>query len=78
MTNSETNTNPGESKKPTHIAYNVKDGREKAFWNPIGVAWAHGDGKGFTAELDCFPKDGKVTFRVNQPKPQSDEPESNR
>ena len=53
------------SKRPSHIAYHVRD-REggKAFWNRIGSAWAHADGNGFNVQLDCNPVDGRLTLRV--------------
>jgi hypothetical protein len=37
----------GSSKRPTRIAYWVKDREhKKGEWHPIGVVWAHADGKG--------------------------------
>jgi hypothetical protein len=59
----DTNTS-GESKKPTHIAYQVRDGNEKGYWTRIGVAWPHKDGKGFNIQLECVPLDGRVSLRV--------------
>lgn len=58
------------NKAPTHIAYHVRAAGEKSFWDRIGVAWQHGDGKGFNIELNCVPIDGQVTLRV--PSPPSD------
>jgi hypothetical protein len=55
--------------RPTHVAYWVRDRvNKKAEWNPIGVAWAHADGKGFTLTLDLQPRDGRVTLRQIEPK----------
>ena len=52
------------SKTPTHIAYHVRENDGKGYWDRIGVAWAHGDGKGLNMELACVPVDGRVTLRV--------------
>ena len=59
-----TQTNP--SKQPTHIAYHVRQAGEQSYWDRIGVAWAHGDGKGFNIELASMPVDGQVTLRIPQ------------
>ena len=53
------------NKSPTHIVYHVRDGKDdKSFWTRIGSAWAHGDGKGFNAQLESVPLDGRITLRV--------------
>lgn len=57
-------TNESTTNAPSHIVYVVKNAGEMSFWNRIGVAWAHKDGKGFNADLDCLPIDGKITLRV--------------
>lgn len=49
---------------PTHLAYQVRDGKDKGFWTRIGVAWQHRDGKGFNVLLECTPLDGRITLRV--------------
>ena len=58
------------SKTPSHAAYQVREtGNGKSFWTRIGSAWAHGDGKGFSIQLDAVPLDGAVTLRVpSEPK----------
>ena len=50
------------SKKPTPIAYTVKERGEgqKAIWTRIGAAWPHGSGAGFTLQLDGLPLDGGI------------------
>ena len=59
----------GSSKRPTHIAYWVKDREnKKGEWHPIGVAWAHADGKGLNIALDLQPRDGRITLRVLEEK----------
>jgi hypothetical protein len=52
------------AKSPTHIAYHVRDNRGKGFFNRIGVAWPHKDGKGFTVEVACVPLDGRISLRL--------------
>ena len=61
-----TDTNNSQSKKPTHIAYQVREARNggKGFWTRIGSAWAHGDGSGFNVQLESVPLDGRITLRV--------------
>lgn len=60
MTNTETKK---PLNAPTHIAYYVREGKETKFWNRIGVAFAHKDGKGFNIQIDSVPFDGKITLR---------------
>lgn len=50
------------SKKPTLIAYTVKDrGKDKkAFWTRIGAAWPLNERTGFSIELDAVPTDGRI------------------
>lgn len=51
--------------RPSHIAYHVRENDEgKAFFNRVGSAFAHKDGKGFSILLDATPVDGKVTLRT--------------
>ena len=51
MTNSTTN-------RPTHRLY-----LDNAHWTPIGAAWVHKDGKGFSLSLDAMPLGGRITMR---------------
>ena len=62
MSNAETQTPSGNS--PTHVAYQVRDGKDKGFWTRIGVAWQHKDGKGFNIQLECVPLDGRISLRT--------------
>jgi hypothetical protein len=60
----ETKKGHNMSKKPTMIAYTVKergDG-QKAIWTRIGAAWPHGSGTGFTLQLDTLPLDGRIVL----------------
>ena len=52
------------SNSPTHVAYQVRDGKDKGFWTRIGVAWQHKDGKGFNIQIDTGPFDGRITLRI--------------
>ena len=59
----------GSSKAPSHLVYHVRefdgrDGKKSSFWTRIGSAWAHADGKGFNAQVECVPLDGRITLRV--------------
>ena len=54
----------------------IKREGEDDFWQPIGAAFAHKDGKGFNVTLQCFPIDGKIVLRVpndDAPKPRREE-----
>jgi hypothetical protein len=50
------------NKKPTLIAYTVKDRGEgqKDIWTRIGAAWPHGSGNGLSIQLDALPMDGRI------------------
>jgi hypothetical protein len=51
------------SKKPTLIAYSVKDREgQKAIWTRIGAAWPHGTGNGLSIQLDALPIDGRIVL----------------
>ena len=55
------------SKKPTLIAYSVKDRKgQKAIWTRIGAAWSHGTGNGLSIQLDVLPIDGRIV--LSEPK----------
>lgn len=47
--------------QPTHEVFAVTDrGRGKrAYWQKIGAAWAHEDGKGLAIRLDYMPLNGQ-------------------
>jgi hypothetical protein len=58
-------SNAKGGKRPSHIAYNVREGDEgKSYFNRVGSAFEHGDGKGFNILLDSTPVNGKVTLRT--------------
>ena len=65
MTDSST---PQSSKKPSHIAYQVRDAANgKSYWNRIGVAWSN-KGNSFSIDLESVPFDGHIVLRPNDGK----------
>jgi hypothetical protein len=52
------------SKRPTHIAYTVREGKEpgKGYWLEIGAAWPNKDGS-YSLQLDAMPINGRVIVR---------------
>ncbi|EFL90214.1 hypothetical protein [Ahrensia sp. R2A130] len=50
-------------KRPSHIAYQVRENGEKSYFNNIGVGFEHKDEKGINVILESVPVDGKVTLR---------------
>lgn len=60
-------SNENDTKRPSHIAYQVREGEEnKSYFNRIGAAWTHKDGEGMSIQLDSLPVDGRVTIRSVQ------------
>jgi hypothetical protein len=61
----DTTTQTTASKKPSHIAYQVREGKgDKGYFTRIGAAWPNKDGNGFNIQLDAVPLDGRITLRV--------------
>lgn len=58
------------SKKPTHMAYLVKDknGSDKPVWIKVGAVWEHADKDGFNLILNLLGQDVNLTVRRNKPK----------
>jgi hypothetical protein len=55
--------------RPTHRIYAVVKGKsDKAFWQEIGVAWAHEDGEGLNLKLSYLPLNG-ADIVIRKPKP---------
>lgn len=48
---------------PDFLAWHVTDKGEKSFWNKVGAAWAHKDGKGFSLQLEVVPINGRIVLR---------------
>jgi len=53
-----------QTKTPSHIAYTVREGKERSFWTRIGSVWAHNDNQGFSIQIDAVPLDGRITLRI--------------
>lgn len=63
--NNQTPNAKGGGTRPSHVAYHVRENDEgKAFFNRVGSAFTHKDGKGFNVLLDATPVDGKITLRT--------------
>jgi hypothetical protein len=67
MSNAESKST--ESKSPALIAWHVRKGGERSYWDRVGVVFAHKDGQGFDLILDAVPVDGRVTLRAPSEKP---------
>lgn len=50
-------------RKPTHRLYRVQGDGESANWTPIGAAWLHRDGNGFSITCDAIPLQGRLVLR---------------
>ncbi len=51
-------------RKPTHRLYRVTGDGENANWTPIGAAWSHQDGNGFSIQCDAVPLQGRIVMRL--------------
>ena len=51
------------SRKPTHRLYRVLGDGADASWTPIGAAWPHKDGLGFSVTCDAVPLQGRLVLR---------------
>lgn len=61
--------NSGKPKGPSHHAFSVRnnpDPQGKAFFNRVGSAFPHKDGKGFNVDLEAMPVNGKIVLRTPQ------------
>jgi len=51
--------------RPSHRIYAVTKNGKQSFWQPIGAAWAHQDGEGFTLRLEYLPlNDAEIVVRM--------------
>jgi len=48
---------------PTHRLYRVLGEGEAASWTPIGAAWPHKDGLGWSLSCDAVPLSGRIVLR---------------
>ena len=60
------------NRKPTLRLYRVNGEGDKASWTPIGAAWQHKDGKGFSITCDAVPLTGRMSLRLIEPKAQAE------
>ena len=51
-------------RKPTHRLYRVTGDGNAASWTPIGAAWDHKDGLGFSISCDAVPLQGRIVMRT--------------
>ncbi|MEI9990113.1 MAG: hypothetical protein WDM86_08750 [Rhizomicrobium sp.] len=51
-------------RKPTHRLYRVIGEGDTASWTPIGAAWDHKDGHGFSLACDAVPLHGRIVMRT--------------
>ncbi len=58
--------------RPSHRVYAVTKNGDRNFWQPIGAAWAHGDGEGFNLKLDYLPLNG-ADIVIRKPKAEAEE-----
>lgn len=64
-TTTQTETTTASGKAPTHVAYQVREGKnDRSYWTRIGAAWQHKDGKGFNIQLQAVPLDGSIQLRL--------------
>jgi len=54
--------------KPSHRLYRVSGEGDATTWTPIGAAWLHRDGKGFSITCDAVPLQGRIVMRLNTPR----------
>lgn len=57
---------------PDYLAWHVIQRGEKSFWNKVGAAWQHKDGRGYTLQLETCPINGRIVLRL----PLEDAPEA--
>ena len=65
------NSNQPASKKPTHVAYHVREGQgDKSYWTRIGAAWPHKDGDGYNIRFDITIRpDTRLVLRKADARP---------
>ena len=59
------NNQTAASKAPSHIAYQVREGKgDKGYFTRIGAAWPNKKGTGFNIQLDAVPLNGRITLLI--------------
>lgn len=59
-------------RRPTHRMFRVIGDGHAANWTPIGAAWPHKDGKGFSISCDAVPLTGRIVLRFIEDRQQAD------
>ena len=49
---------------PDYLAWHVTQKGDKSYWNKVGAAWVHKDGKGYTLQLETCPINGRIVLRL--------------
>ncbi len=62
-------------RRPTHRLYRVLGDGSSANWTPIGAAWPHKDGQGFSIICDAVPLQGRIALRIITEKEEGASPE---
>ena len=55
-----------ETKRPTHIVWQVLGEGDRAPWNRLGAGWPNRDGKGLSLKLDAYPLTGRIVMREHE------------
>jgi hypothetical protein len=58
------NTHTQNHNAPDYLAWHVTQKGEKSFWNKVGAAWRHKDGKGYSLQLETCPINGRIVLRL--------------
>jgi hypothetical protein len=58
--------------RPSHRVYAVTRNGKQSYWHPIGAAWTHTDGEGFSLKLDYLPLNGGEMV-IRKPKAEAEE-----
>ncbi|MEI4232986.1 hypothetical protein [Roseovarius sp. D22-M7] len=67
------NTNQTQAlNAPDYLAWHVTNRSEKSYWNKVGAAWKHKDGRGYSLRLETCPINGRIVLRL----PLEDAPEA--
>ena len=56
-------SNKKETKRPSHIIWQVIGEGDKGHWTRVGAAWPNRDGKGLNLKFDAFPLSGRTVVR---------------
>ncbi len=68
----ENQNTPQEPNAPDYLAWHVTQKGEKSYWNKVGAAWKHKDGRGYSLQLETCPINGRIVLRL----PLEDSPET--